>query len=789
MMFSLLRAESQKAAVRSGQTQFAQVPRWLLSLAFWLAPFQGWGADPFIKVTSGAIVNSGGNSLTAAWADVDSDGDLDLFVANYEGQKNFLYLNQGNGSFTAVTSGHPVDTVGVWIGCAWADVDNDGDPDLVVVRYQAEDHLYLNNGGVFTLVPDALADSAAGHSHAPAWADYDRDGWLDLVVARGGGNSDQNAALYRNTGAGILQTVTEGAVVSSGGYSTGAAWADYDHNGFPDLVIGNIWSSPLQVFRNDGPAGFVRVLDQPPALASGDFNGLAWGDYDNDGYLDLFAVQGGVDRPNLLFRGDGHGGFIEVTDLAPSTDARVQSVGAAWADYDNDGDLDLFVASHGALNYLYRNNGDGTFTKVTDSVVATDVGNSTGCAWGDYDGDGFLDLFVANWEGGNNFLYRNAGNGNSWLRVRCQGVRSNRDGIGAKVWVEAALNGTPVWQYREVTGGGTFGSQELLAHFGLLDATRVSQLRIEWPSGNVQEFTDLAVNQVFLALEEDNSVLRIEPNGGLFTDNVTVTLTKTVLAGEIRYTLDGSEPLLSAERYTQPFVITSALTVKARVYINGFPASEVVSAEFTPRTTPDIEFIPVSGLFTNEVQVSMVNNLDVGVIRYSLTGTPPTSGSPAYQTPVLLTATTEIQAQVFFNSFPVSDVLSATYSRVYAFEDDGIPFDWREQYFGAGFLTDPAAARDADPDGDGFTNYEEYQAGTHPADGESLPQIVVNVRAIPKLIFTTVPGRVYQVRRADSLTDPVWHVLEPALPATSTHTVFIDPDPPSPAYYDVVLVP
>lgn len=155
-------------------------------------------------------------------------------------------------------------------------------------------------------------------------------------------------------------------------------------------------------------------------------------------------------------------------------------------------------------NFLYRNNGDGTFTRVTDGSVVNDGGVSLGCGWGDYTNNGFLDLFVGNgWVVGNhpNFLYRNNGNDNAWLRVRSVGTVSNRSAIGAKLRVLATIGGQSLWQLRHINTGDGFSGNELDAHFGLGDATHVEVLRIEWPSGIVQEFRDVPAKQLLKVTE------------------------------------------------------------------------------------------------------------------------------------------------------------------------------------------------------------------------------------------------------------------------------------------------
>ena len=164
-------------------------------------------------------------------------------------------------------------------------------------------------------------------------------------------------------------------------------------------------------------------------------------------------------------------------------------------DYDSDGDLDLYICRAAASptdlhpNVLHRNNGDGTFTQILTCRLSTDTRRVWGAAWGDYDNNGFPDVYVCNFETSYpNALYRNEGNGNNWLVFKLVGTASNRSAIGAKVRVEAVLGGKTVWQRRDISGGGGYGQNDPRAHFGLRDATEVKTVRIEWPSGIVQDF-------------------------------------------------------------------------------------------------------------------------------------------------------------------------------------------------------------------------------------------------------------------------------------------------------------
>ncbi|HZM02206.1 MAG TPA: CRTAC1 family protein [Candidatus Saccharimonadales bacterium] len=222
---------------------------------------------------------------------------------------------------------------------------------------------------------------------------------------------------------------------------------------------------------------------------------------------------------NSLYHNNGDGTFTKMTGAAvgPIASDVAYFAECAWGDYDNDGYLDLFVTSAGptSVNYLYHNNGDGTFTRVLTGNIVTNMGYSYGCAWGDYDNDGFLDLMVARGaenQVSRNLLYHNDGNSNAWLKVKLVGTVSNRSAIGAKVRVHATIGGKTFWQLREInTGDGTCGSAQD-AHFGLGDATNVDTLRIEWPSGTVQEFKNLPTRQ-YLTITEPPRLLASLTNG------------------------------------------------------------------------------------------------------------------------------------------------------------------------------------------------------------------------------------------------------------------------------------
>jgi hypothetical protein len=248
--------------------------------------------------------------------------------------------------------------------------------------------------------------------------------------------------------------------------------------------------------------GFTRNTDY--------INKLAWADYDNDGRLDLLGVGYGSSGPHapnhILFHNQGQGQFN--TMVLGSYDTGAFCLCSAWGDYDNDGYLDLFVIQgfgKATRNLLFHNNGNGTFTKVTTGSPVNEAGDYGtyitwgACAWADYDNDGFLDLLYGSTNGLH--LYHNNGNTNHWLTLDLAGTASNRSAIGAKARVKATIGGKTFWQLREVSTGDGFAQGDMRPHFGLGDASLAEAVRIEWPSGIVQELQNVAANQ-FLRITE-----------------------------------------------------------------------------------------------------------------------------------------------------------------------------------------------------------------------------------------------------------------------------------------------
>ncbi len=481
-------------------------------------------AQNFVKVTEPAnpIVSDPSASPNAfsgcSWVDFNGDNRLDLFV-----NQKALYQNMGGGNFVKLTGA--LSRQGSATGNAWADMDNDGAGDVFVAGGSPQgSFLYRNDGnGAFTkLRSGAIGDSLGNSGWTAAWADFDNDGLVDLVISAPNGAPGINHTnrLLRNNGAGTFTRIDTSAIAAELGPFTVPSWADYDDDGDMDLAIS---AGPIaqkgrdylfqNLLKETGRAFFQRV--NTGALANDTRDGQLWNwcDYDNDGDLDVYITNatgngGATGLANDLYRNDV-GTFLKMTaaQVGPIVSDADLSLGSVWQDFDNDGDLDCFVNNDinnttQRTNRYYRNEGNGTFTRLDNLAPTTVRANHFSAAAGDYDGDGDLDLFIAG-TGLGKGLYRNdLANGNHWSNILCVGNASNRAAIGAKVRLLAKLHGTAVWQRRDIsTQNGFNGHSALNAHFGLASATVIDTLKISWPSGRIDVHTGVAADRFLIARE------------------------------------------------------------------------------------------------------------------------------------------------------------------------------------------------------------------------------------------------------------------------------------------------
>lgn len=445
--------------------------------------FKNNGDGTFTDVASIVGLDQNFPSSGVAWGDLDNDGDQDLFVSTIGDSRYYLYINNGSGQFTeeAIERGaalqSEIDHSGFSV--TFGDYDRDGWLDIHTTEWDiqpatstiAQHSVLLRNKGPATpgYFVNVTTESGvlknfgqAQFGFSSSFSDMDQDGWPDLVIAA----DFETSQIFWNNGDGNFTEGTAAAGVGTDENGMGSAIGDYDGDGLLDWFVSSIYSSN-------------------PTVNSG----------------------------NRLFRNLGNRTFSDQTDAAGVRDAD-WGWGSVFFDFDNDGDLDLAVTNGVVFprqfNFpydtdrtrLWENEG-GVFAEVGLEHGITDTGSGKGIVTFDYDNDGDLDLFIAN-NGGHPVLYNNReANSNAWLRVKVVGRYSNRDGLGAFLTLEPRPGGQK--QVREITGGSNFlGQNEFTAHFGLSAQTEpVFRLTVRWPSGLQQVFQDITVNTTLIAVEED----------------------------------------------------------------------------------------------------------------------------------------------------------------------------------------------------------------------------------------------------------------------------------------------
>jgi tetratricopeptide (TPR) repeat protein len=434
---------------------------------------------------------AGVRAARVAWGDYDSDGYDDLLLGNH------LFHNLSGERFVEVTD--MAGLGGNTSGGVWADYDNDGDLDLYAISSKA-DILYENQGDLrFRDVTQSAGLTDTLPTEGAGWADYDLDGFVDLYIARYEDWATQDYfsdILYHNLGDGRFEDVTEEAGIipwlGADRAGRGVNWGDYDGDGDPDCYVSNYRLHENFLWENQGDGRFInQALKRGVAGVEkdgwwGHTIGSEWGDYDGDGDLDLICCNLAHPRyiefsnRTQLLENSGPPDF-RFYDRRAASGIRYDETHSdpGWGDLDKDGDLDLYITSvyENRRSFLYENLGSGKFRDIT-WLSGVRRFNGWGCAFSDYDQDGDLDLLVGSGSGVK--LFRNRGNSNHWLSVKVLGQRSNRAGIGTRIW---ALQEDKL-QLREVQGGkGTTSQHSLLQFFGFGEIGTPIRLEVCFPSG------------------------------------------------------------------------------------------------------------------------------------------------------------------------------------------------------------------------------------------------------------------------------------------------------------------
>jgi len=477
--------------------------------------FENDGSGYFIDVAvERGVDNKYALGRGASWGDYDNDGDMDLIVSNLPSSggtkippttlfKNLL-IETGSANFRNATiesnlfranvkEDREIGGIGnTGAGVAWADYDNDGDLDLYwkCADYDIDNALFRNNGdGTFTDVTEeagaGIIDlvAEAGSQGSPNWTDVNQDGWIDLLVT----NEGSEKILFLNQENGTFKNITRsfrapsGTVFLNPGNANGACIGDIDNDGDMDVFLPTADQSNrlyISLLSDTGSLSYKDISLSSGIDHKSGARGCTMGDFDNDGLIDIYVNNGGLQ--NTLIN--------DVINLPIF--------------------VQFYIAIEPAYNKLFQNNGDLTFSDVTKTSGTEVLGIGSGVGNADLDDDGFLDLFLTNrtfynsdkqiTESDRNYLLRNKGNGNNWIKIELTGTKSNTNAYGARVKVMAGES----IQYREHTSAHGYNSaNDYRLHFGLANEESIDTIEIIWPSGERQLLTDVAVNQT-LSIEE-----------------------------------------------------------------------------------------------------------------------------------------------------------------------------------------------------------------------------------------------------------------------------------------------
>ncbi len=424
--------------------------------------------------------NLGKIGQSAVWGDYNNDGWQDLILSNIDfafdhrrrsnkgkRSKVLLFKSDKGTKFTDEGEVAGLSDIKFRSG-AWADYDNNGTLDLAVGTMSAglPAAIFKNRDGVTfeDVSEDAGVTKEGGTASHAIWADYNSDGHVDLFQASRG-----NSYLYSNNGDGTFTFASEEAGLNISGNVKGAVWFDHNNNGRPDLFIA--MRGPNKFFVNNGDGTFTDATEKSGLSGDETWRSTSGcvGDYNGDGYMDLYVTNIGRAKRNVLYSNNKDGTFTDITEESGATDIGDGRT-CAWIDYDADGRVDIFTTNHLHPNKLFWNKGDGKFQDVATEAGIDKPIDVFSATWADYDRDGFLDAFL-NGHIGNGLMHNNGNKNNSLtLEIEGDGKNTNKSAIGARVELTTKKGGL---QIREVSGGRGGCEQDMLpVYFGLGDETK-----------------------------------------------------------------------------------------------------------------------------------------------------------------------------------------------------------------------------------------------------------------------------------------------------------------------------
>ncbi len=536
--------------------------RWLLNVAYmtlgeypgkvpteYLVPVEGFrskidiGRFENVAPLVGLIARGPNEAGGSVFDDFNGDDLPDLFTTSIDVDRGAsLFINRGDGTFENRSDLAGLDSQVYALNLTRADYDNDGHPDVLLMRGAWEEPSRLTllrnkGGGVFEDVTLSSGLAEPISTESSAWGDYDNDGWVDLFVCGEFHAKSRTGScrLYHNRRDGTFEDVAESAGVTNDRLAKGSAWGDYDGDGRPDLFVSNM-GDPVRLYHNEGHGKFKDVATEL-GVTGGEKTFSCWfWDYDNDGWLDLFVndytaglaavvahYQGikvkDAGHPHL-YRNLGGKGFRDVS-LDVGLDWPITAMGANFGDLDNDGYLDAYFGTGGMNfselmpNVMLKNVEGRRFEDITESSRTGHLQKGHGVSFADWDCDGDLDVFVelggaAPGDRAANALFQNPGHRRHWLKVKLIGTRTNRSALGARIRVDLTAPGGDSRSIHRVIGNnGSFGGNSLVEFVGLGEATGVAQLAISWPTSQMtQTFRDVPADQM-IAITEGEATYKV----------------------------------------------------------------------------------------------------------------------------------------------------------------------------------------------------------------------------------------------------------------------------------------
>ncbi|MEQ6124002.1 FG-GAP-like repeat-containing protein [Pseudotenacibaculum sp. MALMAid0570] len=470
----------------------------------------------FDKATSAGANYSYGNSVFGggvSFSDFNNDGWDDLTYSTDATEKIIFLENNGNSTFSKVEL-LGIDNKDLAKSVMWVDFDNDGDKDFFTTSLNGINRFYENTGNmIFTDITNTCGIFTNDLlTYGASFGDIDNDGDLDLFISNRGQDAANRNYLYRNDNGTFVDISSAAGIVSSGELSFCSSFFDYNNDGFQDIYVANDKADMNRLYKNDGDGTFTDVSVSSGAGITIDAMSTTIGDYNNDGHFDIYITN--TDAGNYLLKNNGDGTF---TNTAPSTGTEFLSIawGAVFLDADNDSNLDLYVSGmldgsdpNRLPSAFYHNNGAEIFSIPNNIGLSNDVGQSYGNAIGDYDNNGRPEIVVMN-DTDNYYLWSdNSVNTNNWLKIKLEGVSSNKDGVGNRI--EISAGGKIQYRYT-VSGEGYLGQNSSYEFVGVGTATNIDYVKVTWnKTGQVETINNITPNQAILIQEGNGIVLSVE---------------------------------------------------------------------------------------------------------------------------------------------------------------------------------------------------------------------------------------------------------------------------------------